>query len=591
VLKAENLVPHRRLVVVYSVVIFLTVVLLGRFFLLQIYRYEKYKLKAEVNRIRAVTINAPRGLIVDRYGERLVDNYPTFVITAIPGEIGSKEQLFKKVSSCTGIDSMDLAANYHKYYRGRFVPTRLAKDLSFAQISILEEHKLDLAGLQYEQFPERIYPSPIRGSHFLGYVKEVDRNIRDRLGEKAHYELGDLIGWQGLEKVYEDQLRGHKGISYLEVDALGRIVGRVNGEKEIPPTPGQDLVVTIDATLQGMMEDEMRDHRGVVLVSDPQTGEILAYVSAPDYPPDLFTGATSVEEWDKILTDSDRPLLDRISSGLYPPGSTFKIVTLLALLENRLVDPEWTVECTGSYTLGDRVFRCWKEGGHGTVNLREALIQSCNVYYYQVVQKLSFRQWADLCFKFGFGQTVGIDLPSERAGLIPTPDYMDKKYGRWGWSRGYMLNLAIGQGDIVVTPLQMANFINIVATEGKAKQLHLSKSAIVNNVKAPVLRETTWRRVNDLLKGVVYDQHGTGKAADPRIKGLVVAGKTGTAENPHGDPHAWFVGYGKKGDKLTSVVILIENGGHGGTVAAPIARKIFAYLYGPGKQLAAQVIQ
>ena len=220
-LKAENLISKQRYYIVTGVVIFLMLILLSRFFYLQIFRYEKYKHKAEINRIRAVTVNAPRGLILDRNGNILVDNYPTYILTAIPGEMEQKEKIFNSISQCTGIDSLIIAENFSKYYRGKFVPTRLMKDLTFHQISILEENILDLPGVNYKQFPERYYPSSINGSHFLGYLKEVDKPVQEKLGNPNVYELGDLIGWSGLEKFYESQLKGTRGVKYLEVDDLG----------------------------------------------------------------------------------------------------------------------------------------------------------------------------------------------------------------------------------------------------------------------------------------------------------------------------------------------------------------------------------
>jgi penicillin-binding protein 2 len=578
-LKAENLVPRRRLLTVYFIVGLMALVILGRFFQLQVYRYEKYRYKADVNRIRAVSLHAPRGTILDRNGIRLVDNYPTFVIKVIPGELGSKEELFHKISLYTGIDSLLLAKNYDQFYRGKFVPARLAKDLTFAQLSILEEHKLELSGLQYDQIPERVYPGPIQGSHFLGYVKEIDRTVYRQLNSTESYELGDVIGWMGLEKQYESRLRGNKGVTFYEVDAFGRVVGKVNGESEVLPVPGNDIFISVDAKLQKILEDALQGYRGVAVAADPITGEILAYVSSPGYSPDLFTGKTSVEEWNQVLTDPDRPLLDRVTNGLYPPGSTFKVVALLALLENHLIDPNWTVECTGTYPLGDRVFRCWKEEGHGKVNLRQAVAQSCNIYFYQAIQNLTIDQWAKFCYTLGFGRPTGIDLPAEREGLIPTRDYMNTRYGKRGWSRGYMLNLAIGQGDIMVTPLQMVNFINLLATHGQTKKLHFVRDLDGVEDITLRLRPQTWRQLDRLLEAVIYDPLGTGKAADPGIKNVQVAGKTGTAENPHGDPHAWFIGYARNGDSITSVVVLIENGGHGGEVAAPVAREVFAYQY------------
>lgn len=583
-LKAKNLVSKLRYYIINGVVIFLMLILLSRFFYLQIFRYEKYIQKAEINRIRAVTINAPRGLILDRNGKILVDNYPTYILTAIPGEMEQKEKIFNTISQCTGIDSAIIAENFRKYYRAKFVPTRLIKDLTFQQISILEENKLDLPGVNYKQFPERYYPSRINGSHFLGYLKEVDKPILEKLRDPNVYELGDLIGWSGLEKFYESQLRGKRGVKYLEVDALGREMEEVKGYKNRRSEPGADLKLMIDADLQFLMEDQMKDYRGIAVISNPLTGEILAYVSKPDYPPNIFTGKMLKDDWNEVRNDPHRPLMDRVITGLYPPGSTFKIITVLSLLEENLLDPSNEVECSGSYQFGDRIFRCWNETGHGSVNLQVGVAQSCNIYFYKMVQRLSLVQWADICFDFGFGQKTGINLPYEKTGIIPTEKYMNRKYGKWGWSRGNLLNLALGQGDVLVTPIQMVQFINQIATHGNAGKLHFVKNDNTKKENQPQLSDNTWNKIEKYLLATVSDDRGTGRAADPKIKGLRIGGKTGTAENPHGDPHAWFIGFGQMGNKIVTTVILIENGGHGGEIAAPIARRAYSQYFLPKTQ-------
>lgn len=584
-LKAENRIPQQRWLWASAFVLVLFMVLLSRFFQLQIYYHEKYKSKADVNRIRAITVNAPRGLILDRHGEILVDNYPTYVLSVIPEKIEQLGERFQQIEACTGLDSSILSKNYHKYYRGQFTPTRLAKNLTFAQISHLEENRLQLTGVQYKKIPERIYPHASRAAHILGYVNEVGRAVLELQKPGKHYELGDLIGWQGLEKQYEDYLRGEKGVTYFEVDAYGREMGTVTGRSGESPIPGRDLYLTIDAGLQVHLERELEGVRGVALVSNPLNGDIIAAVSTPDYPPDLFTGATPETHWNQILADSSRPLMNRITTGLYPPGSTFKILTALILLEEGLIDTAWKTTCTGAYHYGDRVFRCWNEYGHGEVDFRKAIAQSCNIYFYKTVQKIAMDRLADLAFDFGFGQETGVDFPYESQGVIPTKEYMDNKYGTRGWSGGALLHMAIGQGDVLVTPLQMINFINMVATQGRAQQLHFRLRLHESVMRQPEISDQTWDIMDSFLHSVVNDQHGTGKMANPHLTAVDIAGKTGTAENPHGEPHAWFVGYGKKEDQLVTVMILIENAGHGGEVAAPIARSVFRYVFTPSDPL------
>ncbi len=578
-LKASNLIPQKRFLVISGVILLLMISLVSRFFYLQIYFHETYKEKAEVNRIRAIPLNAPRGLILDRNGEIIVDNYPTYVLTAIPGEMIEKRKNFQIISQCTGIDTSILEVNYKKYFRGRFLPARLAKDLSFDQLSRIEEHKQELTGINYIQFPERYFPGKVSAAHLLGYVKEVDKVLLQDLNEKEKYLYGDLIGWRGLEKVYEDRLRGEKGIYFVEVDAYGRELGISSDYQKENPIPGKDLRISLLIPLQEMLENILDGYRAVVLVSLPKTGEMLSMVSKPDYPPDLFTGSTTVDEWQNIISNPEKPLLNRITHGLYPPGSTLKMITAMMLMEKGKINYSEKINCNGVYELGDRIFRCWKEMGHGEMDLEQAIAQSCNVYFYHVVQRLSIDEWANACDEFGFGKTTKIDLASEAKGVVPNSAYMNKQYGHWGWSKGHLLNLSLGQGELVVTPIQMMQFINILAMSGTAPALHLAKdkSAVMHSVKR--FSQQTWKRMEKYMRKVVSSTHGTGKRANPEITGLKIAGKTGTAQNPHGEPHAWFIGYGEKDNKLVSVVVLIENGGHGGATAAPIAGRVFDFLF------------
>ncbi len=582
-LRVENLVPRTRYWVANGVLFLVMILLAGRFYYLQVYLHRDFSLKADINRIRAVTIPAPRGLILDRNGEILVDNYPTYILYGITSEMRSINQKFSLISRVTGIDTSILYKNYHNYYQSRFVPTQLAKDLTFKQLSRIEESKDKLDGVVYKQFPERIYNRRVHAAHVLGFLREIDSRTLKKLDGSGKYEIGDLIGWNGLEKQYESILRGTKGVNYYQVDALGREAGLVPNQGRILPEPGKNLRTTLDINLQSLLEREFRDYRGAAIVSNPVTGEILAFVSSPDYPPDLFRGLVAEEDWNAILKDPDRPLLNRITNGTYPPGSTFKMVVAAALMEQGLASSNYTVNCTGSYTLGDRTFGCWNPTGHGEVDLEQAIVQSCNVFFYKAVQQLGINTLASVARSFGFGSRTHIDLPSESVGQVPDRNYMNHLYGKWGWAKGNLLNIAVGQGEVLVTPLQMMVYINQLATKGHAPYLHLTESVseIYPFYAAPLLKKGTWQRLERYMEEVINDPKGTGRAANPHLPGVEIAGKTGTAENPHGEPHAWFIGYGKKGAEILSVVLLIENGGHGGVVAAPIAQKVFKQFFHP----------
>jgi penicillin-binding protein 2 len=305
----------------------------------------------------------------------------------------------------------------------------------------------------------------------------------------------------------------------------------------------------------------------------------LSFVNSPSYSPDLFTGATLSDDWNQILNDPDKPLLNRITHGLYPPASTLKIIVIAYILEHNVINLNKQIYCSGKYRFGNRTFRCWNEAGHGYVNLDKALIESCDVYFYNIIQSVPLNDWAELCRQFGFGQKTGIDLPSESSGNVPDEKYFNLRYGERGWTRGLKLNIAIGQGETLVTPMQLFTYINLFYTNGSTRKPHFVESSKVINVKIENISKNTWDRLNSLLFRIVSDKKGTGKLADPHINGLKVAGKTGTAENPHGEPHAVFIGYALKADKKRSFVILLENAGHGGDEAAPIARKILSYIY------------
>lgn len=590
-LKVENLISRNRYWIANGVLYLVIMILISRFYYLQVYHHKDFSLKADINRIRAVTIPAPRGLILDRNGEILVDNYPTYILYGITSEMSSVNQKFKLISQVTGIDTSILYKNYRNYFQSRFVPTQLAKDLTFKQLSRVEESKNELDGVVYKQFPERIYNRNVRAAHVLGFVREIDSKTLKKMKANALYEIGDLIGWNGLEKQYESVLRGIKGVNYYQVDALGREAGLVPNQGIVLPQPGKNLQTTLDINLQSLLEDKFRDFKGAAIASDPLTGEIMAFVSSPDYPPDLFRGLVAEDDWNAILKDPDRPLLNRITSGTYPPGSTFKMVVAAALIEQGLASPSYKVTCTGSYILGDRTFRCWNPAGHGEVDLEQAIVQSCNVFFYKAVQQLDINTLAIVAKSFGFGSPTKIDLPSESVGKIPDRRYMNRLYGRWGWAKGNLLNISVGQGEVLVTPLQMLVYINQFATRGHAPYLYLTGFDQTEQqfYNAPPLGQTTWQRLEKYMRAVINDPKGTGTAANPHIPGVEIFGKTGTAENPHGDPHAWFVGYAKKGTKFLSVVLLIENGGHGGTIAAPIAREVFKTYFNPDSETMASV--
>ena len=587
-LKIENkadIFHYRALLFVLCLVLFS---LLSRYFYLQVIDYDRHFSKSKINSVKALTTYAPRGLILDRHGEILVDNYPTYILTVTPYELRDKEEQFVKLASILDVDLEELNRRYKKYNRGYFLPTVIAKNLTFEQISKIEEMRLEFPGIQYDRSDERIYSSILNDAHFLGYLREVDRDIVPTLDRSLLYRAGELMGWQGVEKQYERELRFSKGVDYIEVDTYGREIFRLD-QDNIPAFPGNDLFLTIDSNLQQYCRNILQDKKGSVLVSNVDTGEILSMVSSPSYDLSVYRGTTSQAEWDSLSSDQDNPLLNRSIRGLYPAGSKLKLITVINLIEDNLLDPSDDLLCTGIYSPPGSTseFRCWNENGHGLVNLNKAIAQSCNIYFYETVQLISLKNWTDTAKNFGFNALTGIDLPNEKDGLIPDKEFYIKNYGRWGWSeRGVLLNLTLGQGDILITPVQALRFINHIASKGDTAQLRLNLSKELSYYDKIIYQDNIWDHIWNGMFDVVNADQGSGWRAKINDSDIKLFGKTSTAENPHGEPHAWFIGFFEMQDTTYSIVVMIENGGGGGAIASPIAGDIVSYYVNSYKSFA-----
>ena len=589
-LRTEIYVPVRRRDVSFAVILLLFALLLGRFYYLQIYRHDQYKLVADANRVRMVTNPAPRGHILDRNDKILAANQSIYAVSVIKDELIDEDVQMSMMARYLDRDQEDLQQNLKKYHQGRFLPALIARNVTLDKLSLIEEHRNELPGVFSTKFPVRFYPSmtDIRASHVLGYLREITTEELNAT-EEGDYALGDYSGFQGLEKYYEYLLRGVKGVEFRQVDALGREVGTLIGRKPILSKPGESLRLTLDAGLQSKAESLLDGNRGAVVIMNAETGGILVMASKPDFPLSDFSAGMNLDKWRSYSADVDRPLFNRAVLGLYPPGSSMKLITAIAALERGLVDEKWSIQCTGSYEFGDRTFGCWRQNGHGRVNLSRAIVESCNVYFYQLVERMNIDTWAAYAKLFGFGMLTGVDLPDESNGLVADRAYMNKKYGRWGWAKGSLLHLSIGQGDILVTPLQMAQFIGIVAMKGEKHRPRLvEKSTIDETVKIPI-KSATWRAIHRMTFDVVNKSSGTAFDKELAASDVRVYGKTGTAENPHGDPHAWFVGFAEGEGETFVISIIIENGGTGGSTAAPIAAKLIKSYFRVGSaNLAAQ---
>lgn len=554
---------------------------------LQLLSEARYGKKAEENSIRAVVRQPIRGYIFDRNKELIVDNRAAYTVTVTPSEF--KEHALPLLAS---ILQMDTTIIKDRIQRGRqyslFAPARIKRDINFRTLALIEEHHDRLPGVAYQVEIRRSYRTRARASHLLGYVREIsDRQLAEY---NDFYEPGDLMGVAGLEARYENVLRGEKGYEYILVNAFGQIVGAYeDGRSDVLPKEGYDLYLSLDSQLQEFAEELMSNKRGAIVALDPQNGEILAIVSKPDYDPSTFSGVTPPQIWDSLNAHVEKPLFNRATSSRYPPGSTFKMVLAAAALQEKIIDTDWRITCRGSFRFGDEIFTCPTKTGHGSVNVIEAIEKSCNVFFYNLILKTGLEPWTKYGMLFGFGTPTGIDIGEETAGLLPSEAYFDKVYGKGKWTRGYLLSLAIGQGEVGVSPLQMACYAMALANGGKIYQPHAVR--VIYNKKSARLDSLTYRsrtlpvssEVWEILRRGLYlavnGPGGTGRAA--RVPGIAVAGKTGTAQNPHGKDHAWFIGFAPYEDPRIVVSVLVENVGFGGVHAAPLAGKLIEkYLNG-----------
>ncbi len=494
--------------------------LILRLIYLQVISEEKYKLLAKRNCVKAKILRARRGKIYDRNG----------VIVATD-----------KISYWVKKDN------------------EVEKNASFKRIAFYEEH-IDSFPVDIEIRPHRWYPFSYVFSHPVGYVGEVSREEL-----QPPYILGDVIGKMGIERFYEEFLRGKRGYSYVIVDATGKEIAPY--PEYIPPSAGKDLVLTIDSRLQRFAYNLI--DRGVIVAASPRTGEILCYISKPSFNPN----SVSV-----YIRDTLFAMWDRVACGTYSPGSVFKIITAACALEEGIADENTKVFCSGAMKIGRRYFKCWST--HGEVDFYNAIVKSCDVFFYKLGLKIGFDELTKFARKMGFGKKVGIDLPYEGSGFIPDRSFYREKYGRRVW-KGDVANLSIGQGEILCTPLQLLQFFCAIANNGKTKRLHLVKkvksgnrifcSINVQDYELP-LSESTIQFLKSAMEGAVDKPYGTGHLA--YIPGLSVCGKTGTAENPLGKPHALFCAFAPRDSAEIAVVVVVEHGGMGGVKAAPIAREV-----------------
>ncbi|MDO9069854.1 MAG: penicillin-binding protein 2 [Deltaproteobacteria bacterium] len=575
---------------------FLLIVL--RLWHLQILNKDDYRSMSENNRLRFVPVAASRGAILDRNGKVLVSNRPSFSLSIIPQEVKDKETLLTQLSALLRLDRTEMSERWEKNKgRAKYYPVVLASNITRDQVEIIEENRLMLPGVEVEMKPVREYSSGVLAAHLLGYIGEISEN---ELNNETFqdYNPGDYIGKVGIERALDNELHGDDGGRQLEVDARGRVLRTLS---ESYPTVGNSVVLTIDANVQKQAEQAFGAQAGAAIAMDVNSGEVLAFVSNPAFDPALFSGKLPADIWKSYLEDKRHPMVNKALSGQYPPGSTFKIITALAGLEEGVINESSSVVCSGVYEMGSSKFRCWSKGGHGTVSLRRSLKDSCDVYYYQLGEKLGVDRIAKVAKSFQLGSTLGIGLVNEKNGLIPTTEWKQKRFGK-RWFSGETLPVAIGQGYVLMTPIQLASMIATVANEGTVYRPHLVKRIVdadgkplkefgTEIISKTNISQASFRKVKQGLFDVVNAPGGTG--ANARLGEVQVAGKTGTSQvvklsedrkkslpYQYRD-HALFVAFAPYDKPEIAVAVVVEHGGGGGAVAAPIAGRILrAYFDG-----------
>ena len=488
---------------------FIFLILIGKFFSIQFLNYQKYVNKSRSNSIRQVIQKAPRGIIYDRNNIAIVDNRPIFDLQLIPEDVNSgfDFNLFQKI---TNIDSIYIREKLSKNTKSiyKFKPMTVKRHLSYIEMSRLNENLLQFPGIVFDELPARIYPDSCQLSHTLGYLREVTSKQLNTY-ENSIYRYGDIIGTDGLEKQYESILRGIDGIQYHRVDKYGRDHGVIDNEIKYNKKSGSPLLLTIDSRLQFFAEKLMKEHKGALICMNPRNGDVLSIVSSPQFDLNSFIGPIPYEKWNSWNNDLSKPLNNRVINGYYAPGSIFKLIAAAMILETNKIDVERKYLCKGNYKYFDMDRHCWKLDGHGEVDLNEALAFSCNIYFYKIIQEFRLADWHAMSEKFGFNQKTKIDLPNESSGIVPDKNYMNDKYTSRGWAFGNLLNFVIGQGEVITTPLQVVQLMNIISTDGNAKSPHLILNHKSENLYVD-LKPKTWSFLKDALYDVVNIDGGTG---------------------------------------------------------------------------------
>lgn len=566
-----------------------------RLWYLQIVRGEYFRQLSENNRIRTVFVSAPRGRVLDRNGEVLAKNRPAFNIELVTedcpdvkGTVAHLEQILMLPAGSISTDDR------HQRKRRPFEPKLLLRDVSRDTVALVVARKYELPGITVGVQPAREYVYHNLAAHSVGYIREVSKDqLSDPLYQKAM--IGDLVGQFALEKRLEHWLQGVRGLQRLEVDAHGNRIGEFSFDAE---RQGHDVRLTIDRDVQAAAEEVLKDQRGAVVALQPYSGEVLALASTPGFDPNIFTGDVPDDIWRDLSAGKEKKLTNRAVQGAYPPGSTFKMIMGVAALAEGVITPQTSVYCPGHLFFGGRSFSCHKKSGHGNVNLYDAIVQSCDVFFYEVGQRLGVDRINDYATRFGLGELTGLDLVQENKGIVPSTEWKRTHFRREEdkkWYPGETLSVAIGQGATTATPLQMARAMAALVNGGNVmrpfiySKITSQSGRVIEEIKPEVVRKldvdaSILKRIRDAMVGVVRDQRGTGHRAKLNdLPHIIVGGKTGTAQaigkiiesagGQFGD-HAWFIAFAPSEKPEIALAVLVENGGHGGVVAAPVSRAV-----------------
>jgi penicillin-binding protein 2 len=553
-------------------------ILLGAFFRAQVLDHESYLLKADANRLREIPVPSARAMIYDRDDRVIAENVVGYSVSLLASREDTLRLGLQRLGAYLPLSADQIERAVRRWKVAKTRPVVVLADAGFDDVSVLEEHRAALPGLVVQSAPKRYYPDGPVVESVVGYVGEP---TDAELARNETYKAGQDIGKSGLEREYDERLRGHDGARYVEVDARGHVVADVVAGPETAPTEQAPLTTNIDLDLQRYVAALFGDSlQGGVVALEPTSGAVLALYSAPSYDPNRFIGGIPEEYWKKLTGDPRRPLYNKVLQGRYPPGSTFKLATAAIALQDKQVtlDERMPQPCTGGYMFGGRYFHCHDPKGHGDITLERAIEVSCDVYFYQLGLRMGLSRLVAGGISLGFDKRAGIDLPDEARPLFPTDGnaYFDRRYGPRGWTNAVTLNLSIGQGENAQTVLGMARFYTALATDGQAATPRIVKGEAERS-KLFTLSEAQLAGLRQAMAGVV--ERGT--AATAALKDVAIAGKTGTAQNGFGPDktHAWFVGFAPIQHPSIVVAVMLEFGGEGPR-AARIASKIVAHYLG-----------